>query len=437
LTPPINEFHKYLLETSPKAWNLHSPHILLICKYLQQVADGKIKRLAISLPPRSGKSETLCRFAAFMLEKQANSNVLCSGYSQSISRRFSRKTRTILSERIGLSKNHQSIDEWSIPNGSVYYVGSVNNPRTGVGYNTIICDDLIKNREQANSSTITDKLRDFYKEDLYSRLEPNGSLILVGTRWSETDPIAYAISLDETFTVINIPAICDDPDNDPLNRKLGESIFPERYSTEDYLAIKDVMGEFGFSALYQGKPVPKDGGMFRPQRIKIDIPGKIIRKVRAYDLAASFGKGDYSVGALLGIDENDTYWILDIYRSQDGTDKRDAKILQISELDGKETRIRIPQDPGSAGKSLSHYFIKMLAGYNVISNPVSGNKETRAEPFAIQVNAENVKMVKADWNKDLLNELEMFPYGKNDDQVDALSDAFDELTKKTRKFYAV
>ena len=437
MTPPINEFHKYLLETSPKAWNLHSPHILLICKYLQDVADGKIKRLAISLPPRSGKSETLCRFAAFMLEKYSNTNVLCSGYSQSISRRFSRKTRTILSERIGLSKNHQSIDEWSINNGSVYYVGSVNNPRTGVGYNTIICDDLIKNREQANSPTITDKLRDFYKEDLYSRLEPNGSLILVGTRWSENDPIAYAISLDESFTVINIPAICDDEESDPLNRKLGESIFPERYSTEDYLAIKEIMGEFGFAALYQGRPVPKEGGLFKADRIKIDTPEKIIRKCRAYDLAASSGKGDYTVGVLLGVDEKNTFWILDVYRSQDGTDKRDAKILQISELDGKETKIRIPQDPGSAGKSLAHYFVKMLSGFVVITNPVSGNKETRAEPFAIQVNAGNVKMIKADWNRDLLNELEMFPYGKTDDQVDALSDAFDEIAKKPKRFYAV
>lgn len=435
---PINEFHRYLIETSPKVWNLHSPHILLICKHLQDVADGKIKRLAISLPPRSGKSETLCRFAAFMLEKHENINLLCAGYNQSISRRFSRKTRTILHERVGLANKHQSIDEWSINNGSVYYVGSVNNPKTGVGYNTIICDDLLKNREEANSLTITEKLRDFYREDLYSRLEPNGSLILVGTRWSENDPIAYAVSLDETFTIINIPALCDDEENDPLGRKLGESIFPERYSTEDYLKIKEVMGEFGFSALYQGRPIPKDGGLFKPDKIKIDTPEKIVRKVRAYDLAASSGKGDYSCGILLGVDEKDHYWILDVYRSQDGTEKRDAKILQNSELDGRETRIRIPQDPGSAGKSLSHYFIKLLSGYVVNSPTVSGNKETRAEPFAIQVNAGNVSMIKADWNRDLIKELETFPYGKNDDQVDALSDAFDELTRnKTRKFYAV
>ena len=435
---PINEFHKYLLETSPKVWNLHTPHILLLCRYLQDVADGKTKRLAISLPPRSGKSETLLRFASFMLEKRENINLLCAGYNQSISRRFSRKTRTIVYERIGLSENHQSIDEWSAKNGSVYYVGSVNNPRTGVGYNTIICDDLVKNREEANSPTIVQKLEDFYREDLYSRLEPNGSLILVGTRWSENDPIAFAVSLDNSFTVINIPALCDDEDNDPLNRKLGESIFPERFSSEDYLAIKNVMGEFGFSALYQGKPMPKEGGLFKSNKITIGIPEKIVRKVRAYDLAASSGKGDYSCGILLGIDANDKYWILDVYRSQDSTEVRDRKILQLAELDGRETRIRIPQDPGSAGKSLSFYFIKALSGYVVISDAVTGNKETRAEPFSIQVNAGNVSMIEADWNKSFINELSLFPYSKNDDQVDAVSDAFNDLAmNKPKKFRAI
>lgn len=438
LKNPINEFHKYLIDTSPREWLLHSKHIYLICEQLQKVANGEIKRLAISLPPRSGKSEILLRFAAYMLENRPNINLLCAGYNQSIARRFSRKTRTIIHDRIGLSDKHQSIDEWSAKNGSIYYVGSANNPKTGVGFSCIICDDLVKNREEASSPTIMEKLEDFYREDLYSRLEPKGSLILVGTRWSENDPIALAVSLDQTFTVINIPALCDDEENDPLGRKLDESIFPERFSTEDYLKIKEVMGEFGFSALYQGKPIPKDGGLFKPERINIDIPGKIIKKVRAYDLAASSGKGDYSVGVLLGIDEANRYWILDVYRSQDSTEKRDAKILQISELDGRETRIRIPQDPGSAGKSLSHYFIKMLAGYIVNCPSVTGNKETRAEPFAIQVNAGNVSMVKADWNKDLIKELEVFPYSKNDDQVDALSDAFDELTRNnTRKFRAI
>jgi len=439
LIPPINEFHKYLIQTSPKTWNLHSPHILLLCKYLQDVADGKIKRLAISQPPRSGKSETLCRFAAFMLEKRSNSNVLCCGYNQSIGRRFSRKTRTILDQRIGLSKNHQSIDEWSIDNGSVYYVGSVNSPKTGIGFQLVICDDLIKNREEASSPVITEKLRDFYKEDLYSRLEPSGSMILVGTRWSENDPIAYAISLDDSFVVINVAAICDDEENDPLNRKLGESIFPERYSTEDYLAIKDVMGEFAFSSLYQGKPVPKDGGLFNVKSLNYinEIP-KIIRKVRSWDVAASDGKNDYSASSLLGIDSDGNYYILDVWRGQLGTKERDIKILDTAKIDGPEVKIILPEDPGAGGKSMTVYWSKMLAGFNVKFERPLGNKTSRAEPLAVQINNGNFYILRSDWNRDMIREMEMFPFSKNDDQIDSLSSGFNDLVlKNVRKFYAV
>lgn len=439
MKPPTNDFHKYLLETSPKTWNLHSPHIVLLCKYLQKIADGEIKRLAISMPPRSGKSETLCRFAAYMLEKNKDTNLLCAGYSQNISRRFSRKTRTILLERIGLSKNNQSIDNWSINNGSVYYVGSVNNPVTGVGFKTIICDDLIKNREEANSSAIIEKLRDFYKEDLYSRLEPEGSLILVGTRWSLNDPIAYAIELDPSFTVINLPAICEDEENDLLGRKLGESIFPERFSSDDYLAIKDVMGDFAFSALYQGKPIPKDGGLFNVKSINFinEVP-EIIRKIRSWDIAASDGKNDFSASILLGVDKDNNYYVLDCWRGQLGTKERDEKILQTAQIDGTNVKIILPNDPGAAGKSMTVYWTKLLSGFNIIFERPIGSKTNRAEPVAVQINNGNFYFLRSNWNRDLINELEMFPFGKNDDQIDALSSGFNNLVlKNTRKFYAV
>jgi predicted phage terminase large subunit-like protein len=439
LIPPINEFHKYLIQTSPKSWNLHSPHILLLCKYLQDVADGKITRLAISQPPRSGKSETLCRFAAYMLEKRSNRNVLVCGYNQSISRRFSRKTRTILDERVGLSENHQSIDEWSIDNNSVYYVGSVNSPKTGIGFNLVICDDLIKNREEASSPVIIEKLRDFYREDLYSRLEPDGSMILVGTRWSENDPIAYAISLDSSFKVINVPALCEDEENDPLSRKIGESIFPERYSTEDYLAIKEVVGEFGFASLYQGRPIPKDGGLFNVKSLNYisEIP-EIVRKVRSWDVASSDGKNDYSASTLLGVDKNGSYYILDCWRGQLGTKERDIKILDTAKIDGPEVKIVLPEDPGAAGKSMTVYWTKLLAGFNVRFERPIGNKTYRAEPLAVQINNGNVYVLRNDWNRDMIKEMETFPFSRNDDQIDSLSSGFNDLVlKNTRKFIAV
>jgi predicted phage terminase large subunit-like protein len=439
LSTKKNKFHNYLCQTSPEIWNLNAKHIALICEYLEKVADGKIKRLAISLPPRSGKSETCLRFASYYLENNANSNVLVCGYSQSIARRFSRKSRQICMERVGLSKGHQSIDEWSLDNGSTYYVGSVNNPKTGTGFSLIIADDLIRNREEANSSAMKEKLEDFYKEDLYSRLEPNGSLILINTRWSDNDVIALATSLDSSFVVLNIPAICDDPENDVLGRELNESIWPERYSTQDYLDIKSVMGPIGFSALYMGKPIPKEGAMFNVDNIKIvsDIP-KMVKTVRAYDVASSLGKNDYSVGVLMGIDINNCYYLLDLWREQLGTKERDDKILRLAELDGKDVKILLPNDPGSAGKSMTFYWTKMLAGYIIEFIRPSKSKEVRAEPLSVQINNGNLYMKKALWNKDLLDELSVFPYGSHDDVVDACADAFNYLTtKNTRKFIAV
>ena len=95
-----------------------------------------------------------------------------------------------------------------------------------------------------------------------------------------------------------------------------------------------------------------------------------------------------------------------------------------SDADGQ-----VSQDPGQAGKTQVTYLTKELAGYRVISSPESGNKETRAEPFASQVNIGNVLMLKADWNTVLIHEMKMFPNGKHEDQIDALSRAFSELVK--------
>ena len=406
-----------------------------------KVVSGDIKRLCINLPPRHGKSEQVTvRFPAFLMQHFEDKNIMVAGYNQNISRRFSRKTRQIILDTVGCDEKNQSVDEWRSLNNNYYYAASTSNPRTGIGFHYIILDDLIKNREEANSPTLKEKVVDFYREDCYSRLEPDGAIIICNTRWSEDDIIARAIETEpEAWTVINLPALCDDPETDLLGREMDEPLWSERYNYEDLMKIKSVVGDFGFAALYQQRPVPKEGGLFKPERMKIEpAPVNILKKVRGYDLAASSGKGDYTVGVLLGMDENQRYWILDMYRGRDNTDVRDVKILQLASLDGKETRIRIPQDPGSAGKSLANYFIKLLAGFVCICKPVSGTKDARAEPFAIQVNSGNVSMAPGSWNRELLNELQNFPYGAHDDIIDALSDAFDEIAKhRVKKFYAV
>ena len=404
-----------------------------------KVYNGEIKRLIVNLPPRHAKSETISmRFSAFWMENKPNQNVLIAGYNQNIGRRFSRKTRNIMLERTGLNEKHSSIDEWSIPNNSTYYVGSVNNAKTGIGFDLIILDDLIKSREEANSSQIREKLQDFYSEDLYSRLEPNGTIIIVQTRWHEDDVVSYAMSKEpDAWTVVNLPSLCED-NNDLLGREIDEPLWPERFDKKTLYDIRSVLGDYAFNALYQGRPSSKDGDFYKPNNISVkNIPEKIIRKVRSYDIATTQGRGDYTASVLLGVDDKDHYWILDVWRAQLGTKERDEKILQTAIKDGNDVAIILPNDP-AAGKSMVFYWTKLLAGFNVSYERPTKSKEERATSFAVQINNGNVSMLKDSWNYDLISEMRSFPSSRNDDQVDALSTGFNSLVLyKRKRFVAV
>jgi predicted phage terminase large subunit-like protein len=152
---------------------------------------------------------------------------------------------------------------------------------------------------------------------------------------------------------------------------------------------------------------------------------------RAWDLAAS-KKGDWTVGLLLaGPDERKRLYVLDIVRARLDVHERDELILRTAERDGRAVKIRIPQDPGAAGKSQAKYTVTQLAGFDVKYVRVTGDKVTRAGPVAAQFNVGNIAIVKGNWGvKDFLGELQKFPNGKHDDQVDAFSDAYDELGGK-------
>lgn len=150
--------------------------------------------------------------------------------------------------------------------------------------------------------------------------------------------------------------------------------------------------------------------------------------VRAWDLGATEGDGDPTAGVKMeGPDSEGIFYISDVARGQWGTDTRNKMIRQTAELDGKGVRIHGPQDPAAAGKDAAIYFVRLLSGFTVRTEPVSGNKVLRADPFSSQVNAGNVRLVRGAWNKAFIEELRVFPGGKNDDQVDGASDAFTEL----------
>lgn len=161
----------------------------------------------------------------------------------------------------------------------------------------------------------------------------------------------------------------------------------------------------------------------------IDIIPPTINKIRYWDRASTMPSAsnldpDWTVGILLSCDKNGNYFIENVERFRGTPGVVEETIKRIAGHDGVSVSIGIEQDPGSAGKSEGSYYLRQLVGFNVRLRQVSKKKIDRAKPVSAQSEAGNLKIVRGLWNQEFLNELENFPDGKHDDQVDALSGAF-------------
>src|SRR5690606_20321734 len=143
------------------------------------------------------------------------------------------------------------------------------------------------------------------------------------------------------------------------------------------------------------------------------------------------GRGDYTAGVLVSRSERGVFYVEDVVRGQWSPGMRDGHILAAAEADNgayrEPVQIWLEEEAGVAGKDRTNATKRLLAGFSVRSERPTGPKEVRADPFAAQAEAGNVKLVRGDWNAAFLDELCAFPHGRNDDQVDAASGAFSKL----------
>jgi predicted phage terminase large subunit-like protein len=251
------------------------------------------------------------------------------------------------------------------------------------------------------------------------------------TRWHEDDLAGRILASEDApnWHVVNLPALAEE--NDALGRAPGQALWPSRFDEDDLARIRMVLGTPSFAALYQQRPTPPEGGMFKRQWLEVvGVAPRNCQRVRYWDKAGTSGNGAYSCGVLMAKDGNEQFYIEDVVRGQWSALERESIIRQTAEIDS--TRFSgvttwHEQEPGSGGKESAQATTRNLAGFVVRSETVTGDKETRAMPFAAQCEALNVKLVKAEWNAAYLDELAGFPYGKYKDQVDASSGAFNKL----------
>ena len=168
------------------------------------------------------------------------------------------------------------------------------------------------------------------------------------------------------------------------------------------------------------------------------VPKDVVRWVRCWDLAATEknegGDPAYTAGVLIGKRKNGRYVIADVINKQmSASDVRKTIKLtaQADRATDKRVRVRLPKDPGQAGKDQAESYIKYLAGFDVCAVAETGSKEARAEPMAAQWQAGNFDIVYGPWNEEYLLQLENFPDGKFKDMVDASANGFAELEARS------
>ena len=416
----------------------HNHHHKTVTDALMRVYHGECKRLIINIPPRYSKTElAVVMFIAWALGNNPDSEFIHTSYSGTLASNNTSHCRDLIQSdfyrrvfpEVQLSASSTAKGDWRTTAGGIVYAQGSGGTITGFGAGkmrpgfggAIIIDDPHK-ADEADSDVIRKNVIDWFGNTVESRKNDpqNTPIIVIMQRLHEADLAGFlsAGGNGEEWETVSLSAIQAD----------GSALWPLKHTVAQ-LRVMERANPYVFAGQYMQSPAPLAGGEFKPDMIEvIDIPPAGIRWIRAWDLAGTAGAGDFTAGVKLGACKDGTYVIGDVVRVQQDPGDVEKTLKNVATRDTTSTKIAIPQDPGQAGKAQIRSLTTLLSGFSVASKPVSGDKVTRARPIAAQVNIGNVKMLRGPWNDELRHETRNFPNGKHDDQVDALSLAFDAMT---------
>jgi len=447
------------------------------------VTGDHISHLMLFAPPQHGKSEIVStRLPGYWLAHNPELPIALASYNQRLAFRNSRYAQSVFTspyyQRLfgtdsywGLMGDPANwrVKDWHLLNNKGYvFASGIEGDLTGEGFGLAIIDDPIKDWATAQSEVMRENAWDWWQGTYTTRMWEHHRAVFMMTRWHEDDLAARILEAEGRveeggrWTVLEYAALAETQAErdkfdgeagrpigrpDPLGRIVGEALAPSRFSSTFLFNVRDTTSPLVWNAEYQQHPTPPTGDFFKVGRIKQEpmypvedfggqlvegVPVGVKKCIRFWDLAASEKKAgtdpDYTSGTLVGIDSNNFTWILDQVSIQGRPEQVEDLIKQTAALDGKKVKIRLEQEPGAAGKALVSTYVRMLVGYDVAGIPSSGDKQTRAYNFAAQVNAGNVRILIAPWNKVWLARHRTFPFGRHDDEVDSTSGAFNELT---------
>lgn len=418
-------------------------HHRLLLESLSRLSVGEIDRLMVLMPPGSAKSTyASILFPAWWFIQHPNTSIIAASHTADLATHFGRQVRSLVSEfssvlGYSLNANSRAASRWQTSNRGEYFATGIRGPIAGRRADLAIIDDPVKSSVDAQNARHRDRIWEWYCSDLVTRLKPHARIALIMTRWHEEDLAGRLIAqAGKPWNMIRLPALAEV--DDPLDRVVGEPLWPEWEDSAALEEKRNAVGERVWAALYQQSPRPLEGSLFKVSRIQLldELPRDVVGPaVRAWDLAATVARPgsdpDWTVGIKMLRDPVGRWIVLDVVRLRGSPHEVETAITDAALADGTAVMIALPEDPGQAGKGQVSYLAGKLGGYNIKASRETGSKILRATPLAAQVEVGNLAFLRAAWNHVLLEELRDFPFGRKDDQVDALARAFHMLSNRT------
>lgn len=412
-------------------------HHDLIAEKLKEIESGSFylrgkKILILQMPPRHGKSEEVTiNFPAWYLGRKEKKEAIVCSYSGDLASHFGGKTRDIIKSGIygsifnkTLKVDSQAKNSWELTDGSSYEGVGVGGAITGKGADLFIFDDPIKNDEEANSDVYRDKVWDFFRTVAWTRLTPDGVMIIILTRWHIDDLVGRILQSEEFKKIVEIiefPAIAV---KDESYRKKGEALWPTKYNLEKLNQIKNLIGVYNWQSLYQQNPVATESQEFRKEWFKYrsweEINRLNTRKFLTIDTALSAKESSDYFGFCENYVDKENIWNFCAYRMHLNNNDFINYLFTIQDKRGFE-QIGIEKTAYLIGlKTYLDAEMRKRGKFLPIINleHKQKQKDIRIRGLIPRYSSGSIFHIKNECN-DLEEELLTFPRGINDDTVDA------------------
>lgn len=385
------------------------------------------------MPPRHGKSELTSHwFPLWYLTMHPQNRIILCSYEADFAASWGRKVRSSVLEHgpgLGLSlrSDSKAANRWTLHSGGAMVTAGVRGPITGKGADLVVVDDPTKNFEEAYSPTLRQRTWDWWTSTLRTRLEPDAAIVVVMTRWHESDLVGKLLEQEHDWRELRLPAIAEDEDQ--LGRQAGEPLWPARYDANALQEIRRDVGELVWAGLYQQRPAPAEGGMVKRAWLRYydELPKRFDEQLLSWDLSFKGGSdSDFAVGQAWGRAGADCY-LLDQVRGRMDFPEQLAAFNSLSARWPQAYR-KLVEDAAN-GAALVASLKRTVPG--IVPVPAKGSKEARVAAVSAIFESGNVYLpnpAHRAWVGELVEELVTFPGARNDDQVDATTQALARLS---------